>query len=109
MKKHEIIFIRKTHYQVELMTVVSFESWEESERKSICILQDAVTQWIDKTQEGSDLYEETCEDLNIGDLAGYVVSPHTFDAYGVYNFQMKAMDVEGDLSNYDCHLYLGDK
>lgn len=39
--------------------------------EKVAAVKEAVTRWVKKTKDGDECWDESCEDLNIGDLSMY--------------------------------------
>jgi hypothetical protein len=71
MKTH-LSFVRKDINHIENMVVVKFKH-----KKSLVnpyqvfkAFKTGITRWVENTEKGQNLWNYTCEDLNIGDLLG---------------------------------------
>lgn len=101
--KHEIAFIRTGSYGlIQNIAVCTFTAQHGN---SLEILQEAVTQWINNTDEGREAYEDSCEDFNIGDLA-VAQSPGLLEKWSVLDLDVRTLDTgAGSQTHYDKHLY----
>jgi len=67
MKKQTLTFIRMGSCEVENLVAVEV-SLDNPKHDAHTQLTKAITQWVEETQEGADIWDESCGDLNIGDL-----------------------------------------
>ena len=72
MKKVRVCFIRLDGVLVDALRVIEFTTVAHTKDEAIQRRTRAVEQWISNTQEGRKAWAESSEDLNIGDLAGYL-------------------------------------
>ncbi len=78
--------------------VVQWEGVEESKLRDA--LTNAVTEWVDTTEDGQGLWQYSCGDLNIGDLAGHGEDEELnriLAKHGIRNFDITTFsDASGD-------------
>jgi hypothetical protein len=103
MKQHSTALVRQEAGRVTTVAIASFESEGDDPMQE---LKRAVTSWIDKTPEGREAYEESCEDFNIGDLANWQ-SRDLLKPWGVENLSIDT-DCASDEYHFDSHLYDGE-
>ena len=66
--RHHLTFTRSNE---PLIARVEIESSEDSPNVVLENLKKAITDWVDNTNEGKEIYEDSSEDFNIGDLDHY--------------------------------------
>lgn len=90
--KTEIIF-QRVHSLGETENIVSLIFLHDptiNRDDLVETLTAAVTKWVEETKEGQEMWEETCGDLNIGDLIGYLNEDGLqkyFQELGIFNIQ----------------------
>ena len=87
---------------IDTMVVVEIET-TSSEIDPIEALKAAVTEWVNDTLESADLWEETSEDLNIGDLLSHGLEGlHRFYApCGLESVEVLYEHSESEMLPYD--------
>lgn len=71
MERVKLTFVRQEGIDITAIAFLTlellevFDSQEQIEQKFI----EAVTKWIEETEEGKSLWYDSCEDINIGDIA----------------------------------------
>jgi len=65
----KLTFLRLDRGQVDVGIIVSVWHVSDDPQTILDDLQSAVTKWVKETEDGQKLYEYSCQDLNIGDLA----------------------------------------
>lgn len=70
MKKTQIAFTRKEGGFIDQLLVVEFHHAESinSIEKVMQAFSGAITEWVENTEDGLEAWEQSTEDLNIGDL-----------------------------------------
>ena len=86
----EIAFTRMDGGDIDTLSVIRFTHQDDltSPDEVVAALKRAVTKWVETTEEGADLWNESCEDLNIGDLC---CSGHSLSLYA----RMQAEGIAG--------------
>lgn len=98
MKTVTLPFIRQEGIRITTLAIVQFGLGDkdvELETEPVEALYNAVTAWVDETEDGRACWKESCGDLNIGDLAQY---DESFAKYA---------EAKGHLKNFSI-LYFGD-
>jgi hypothetical protein len=69
-KKSHIVFTRKDINSLENMVILKIKHTEEldSPYQVFNAFSNAITKWVENTEEGRALWNYTSEDLNIGDI-----------------------------------------
>jgi EAL domain-containing protein (putative c-di-GMP-specific phosphodiesterase class I) len=109
--KTDIIFIRRDGVSIDQLVVVRFEHNDTLLRPDQVTnaFERAVTEWVKTTDNGRSAWEQSSEDLNIGDLlCGYYGSP-TFNKelnpllseQGIRDWKVVCELTEGALESYD--------
>lgn len=80
LKYHTLTFLRFSSRFSPDIAICSFES----EGDGMEDLKNAVTQWVNETEEGQNFWDETCNDLNIADLE-QVQTPYLLEKWGVFS------------------------
>lgn len=104
--KHEMFFSRVGGFEVDCVALVTFEAEAGNPMQ---ILQRAVTGWVDTTEQGAEVYESSCHDLNIGDLATHDIKGNDLAAWGVRNLTIRTLQSTELNYAYDKHLYQGNQ
>jgi hypothetical protein len=79
MTKHQFILRREGESTVAVVTAETIEDYDikplDTPDKIMEGIVGAVTKWINECDEGHDQWLISCEDLNIGDLALWGITP----------------------------------
>ena len=65
---HEFLLTRIEKCQLDAGAIVTIESELENSDDVWREFKSAVTQWVETTDAGSECWDESCENLNVGDL-----------------------------------------
>lgn len=73
----EIAFSRMDGCELDTLAVIVFEHHAklDTEAAVLAALKQGVTNWVKTTKEGKEAWEDSVEDLNIGDLDGHENNP----------------------------------
>lgn len=101
-----LLFKRDWEPAVEILISVVV-SERKSAQEFLQALKEAVTEWVDSSEEARAFYEqETSEDLNIGDVCSYNILPYLSWTHAPWVLSVEATQLDADLIvPYDTHLY----
>lgn len=76
-KYHRLIipFIRADQFGVDAIEILQVESLFPGLEETLEAMTDAITTWIERTDEGRSVWAASHQTLNIGDLLGRPLSP----------------------------------
>jgi len=110
--KTSVLFNRHEGFSLSTFAVVTFSTDEEATPKVLIEkFKAAVTKWIKNTKEGTQAWESSCEDFNIGDYASYM-NDEDLNTYLVDEGMSVCIDLmsdSGSLFSYDMVLANYDK
>lgn len=110
---YNVPFIREENGCITNFAIAVIHTREKADAREeqIQAIKEAVTAWVKNTKEGKKCWEDSMEDLNIGDLNLWSRHFQTFLTNykgNLCRFDIKVMDDGEDCIAYDCPLVLVD-
>lgn len=90
-----LTFVRQEGIDLTTMAILLLRSAHDTKDETMTALEDAVKKWVETTELGRSVWEQSCQDLNIGDLNGH-------DAFFDPDFTKILAD--NGLMYVDCHM-----
>ena len=104
MNKTTLLFARNENATISTFGVVTISS-KDSKDPNVLIdkFKAGVTDWINQTEDGKEVWDQSSSDLNIGDIAGYEHDESLNDCLAEYgiNFEIDVMNDCGNVLPYD--------
>lgn len=113
-REHEILFTREERGRITALGRVAFSTVRDRDdameglRESFDILSAAVTSWVDTEPSGWECWEQSIEDLNVGDLALYYQGEDMLKPWGILRLKVDTFTLDS-VTHYDRHLVDEDK